>query len=230
MNPSLDNRGTPEERAVYYKYAISGVFESPFFDVVFGNPDPQCYRIGWFTKEIPHVDLYVSPSLSEEEIRKLGYDRREVEIHASVVGASEWQVSGLKAIAESKAFEGFSFDIETVELTEGETEEDAAAGKPLGTVEYRNVSFRISRPHTAGKIRNTLFKFALALEKVGFRNIRPLDFDWIEAVKKDEFDFQSKSASDLVGEMERKEEEDEERSCADTTQARQTLDRIMKNL
>lgn len=230
MNSSLENRGTQEERTDFYKYAISGVFEDSFFDVVFGNPDPQCFRIGWFTKEIPHVDLYVSPSLSEEEIRKLGCDRREVEIHASVMDASEWQVSGLSAIAQSKAFDGFSFDTEIVKLTEGETEADANSGKVLGTVEFRNIYFRIARPHTAGKIRIALLKFALVLEKAGFRNTLPLDFDWIEAVKMDEFDFQAKSASDLVGEMERKEEEEETRSCADTTQARQTLDRIMKNL
>lgn len=64
---SPDPRGTPEARIALYLEAMLGLLENKFFDVVFGNPDPQAYRIGWCTEDIPNLDLYVGRSLAKEK-------------------------------------------------------------------------------------------------------------------------------------------------------------------
>lgn len=47
-----------ENRPKFYREAIRDVFEDKFFDYVFGNPDPQPFRIGWLTEGVSDLDLY----------------------------------------------------------------------------------------------------------------------------------------------------------------------------
>ncbi|MDQ1344347.1 MAG: hypothetical protein QG650_1068 [Patescibacteria group bacterium] len=206
---SLHYRGTPEDRAELYKEAIGRTFEERFFDIAFGNPDPQFYRIGWLTEDIPHIDLYIGRSLPEEEIQKLGHDRRDVEINAMIHTENAWKLAGLEAIGESGIFEDFSI----------ENEEDG--GRP-----YRNLYFRIQRPHTSGRIRNTLLKLAAALEKAGFRNNGQLKFDWIKAVDMNDFGFAEHDSSVQVMRMEA--EEEAHGPEINVSQAKQAIAKILE--
>lgn len=207
--PSPSPRGTPESRIALYSEALVGLLEDKFFDVAFGNPDPQPYRLGWFTEDAPKLDLYFGPSLPEEEIKKLGCDRRDVEVQARVFTDDARKLTGLRAIRESELFEGF--DVETSE--EG------------GTV-FHDVFFRVPRPHTANRVRNTLVRFAAALEKAGFRNTRPLEFDWMAEVDLGSLDFAEHDASVQVMRMEA--EEEAHGPNVDVTQAKQAIDRILE--
>lgn len=47
------------DRYQFYEETLEAVFEDKFFDYVFGNPDPQAFRVGWMTEGIPSLDLYV---------------------------------------------------------------------------------------------------------------------------------------------------------------------------
>lgn len=90
-----------ENRPKFYREAIRDVFEDKFFDYVLGNPDPQPFRVGWLTEGIPELDLYFGRGLTEEEIRELGYDKRDIEVIARVVTDDEWKLAGLRAIKEA---------------------------------------------------------------------------------------------------------------------------------
>ena len=91
------------------------------------------------------------------------------------------------------------FAVEELEFTE----------EPIGESEKiaRNVYFKIPHPCKYSDIRKALYKFAMLLEKIGFRNNGAIDFNWMEAVQANEFAFAEYRASAQVERMEQEEAE-----------------------
>lgn len=178
----------------------------------------------WLTEGVSELDLYVGRGLTEEEIEKIGEDRRDVEVIARVTTDDAWKLAGLRAIKEAGVLEKFA--VEELEFTE---EPLAESGKIA-----RNVYFKIPYPCKYSEIRKALYKFAMVLEKIGFRNNGTIEFDWMEAVQGNEFAFAEYLASSEVERMEREEAESLRNARAagteiDLTQAKQALERIFRN-
>lgn len=117
------------------------------------------------------------------------------------------------------------FAVEELEFTE---EPVGESGKTA-----RNVYFKIPHPCKYSDIRNALLKFAMVLEKIGFRNNGAIDFNWMDAVQQNEFAFAEYQASAQVERMEEEEAESLRRARAtgteiDLTQAKQALENIMR--
>lgn len=212
------------DRYRFYEETLEAVFEDKFFDYVFGNPDPQPFRIKWLTEGMSDLDLYVGRGLTEEEIEKLGKDHRDIEVIARVTTDDPWKLAGLRAIREAGVLEKFA--VEELEFTE---EPLVESGKIA-----RNVYFKIPYPCEYPEIRKTLYKFAMVLEKIGFRNNGTIEFDWMEAVQGNEFALAEHLASSEVERMETEEEESLRKARAtgteiDLTQAKQALEKILRN-
>ena len=97
----------------------------------------------------------------------------------------------------------------------------------------RNVYFKIPHPCKYSDIRKALLKFAMVLEKIGFRNNGAIDFNWTEAVQANEFAFADYRASSMVERMEQEEADNLRQARAagteiDLTQAKQALENIMR--
>lgn len=143
------------------------------------------------------LDLYVGRGLTEEEIEEIGEDRREIEVIARVTTGDDRKLMGLRAIKEAGILEKFA--VEELEFSEEILPE---SGKTA-----RNVYFKIPYPCKYSEIRKALYKFAMVLEKIGFRNNGTIEFDWMEAVQGNEFAFAEYLASTEVERMEREEAE-----------------------
>ena len=217
FEPSDDNRPR------FYREAIDDVFEDKFFDYVFGNPDPQPFRIKWMTEGVSELDFYVGRGLTHEEIEKVGSDRRDIEVIARVTTDDPWKLAGLRAIKEAGVLQKFA--VEELEFTEEPLEE---SGKIA-----RNVYFKIPYPCKYSEIRKALYKFAMLLEKIGFRNNGVIEFDWMDGVMANEFAFADYLASSEVERMEADEAASLRNARAtgteiDLTQAKQALENIMR--
>lgn len=212
-----------DNRPRFYREAIRDAFEDKFFDFVFGNPDPQPFRVNWLTEGVNELDLYFGRGLTDEEIQEIGQDRRDIEVIARVTTDDQWKLAGLRAIKEAGVLEKFA--VEELEFTE---EPIGESGKTA-----RNVYFKIPYPCKYSDIRKALYKFAMLLEKIGFRNNGAIDFNWMEGVQENEFAFAEYQASAQVERMEQEETEALQKARAsgteiDLTQAKQALENIMR--
>lgn len=221
---SINHSDAPQDgdRLRFYQESVDGVFEDKFFDVVFGNPDPQPFRIDWLTEGVSEIDLYFGQGLTEEEIGKLGHDRREIEVIARVTTNDPQKLAGLRAIKAAGVFEGFAIlDFDFMEEYEKSTDRM-----------NRNVFFRIPHPCSYKDIRKAFYKFAAVLEKAGFRNNGHIVFDWMDAVNMNEFSFAEHDASFQVERMQEIEKAQEEAAAQgngiDVTQAKQALENIFR--
>lgn len=212
-----------DNRPRFYREAIRDIFEDKFFDYVFGNPDPQPFRIGWLTEGVSELDLYFGRGLTDEEIQEIGQDRRDIEVIARVTTDDQWKLAGLRAIKEAGVLADFA--VEELEFTE----------EPIGESEKiaRNVYFKIPYPCKYSDIRKALYKFAMLLEKIGFHNSGAIDFNWMEGVQSNEFAFAEYQASAQVERMEEEEAASLRNARAagteiDLTQAKQALENIMR--
>lgn len=212
-----------DNRPRFYREAILDAFEDKFFDYVFGNPDPQPFRVNWLTEGVNELDLYFGRGLTDEEIDEIGHDKRDIEVIARVTTDDQWRLAGLRAIKEAGVLEKFA--VEELEFTE---EPIGESGKTA-----RNVYFKIPYPCKYSDIRRTLYKFAMLLEKIGFRNNGVIDFNWMEGIQENEFAFAEYHASAQVERMEAEEAEALRKARAtgteiDLTQAKQALENIMR--
>ncbi len=219
------NRRDPQEenRPKFYREAIEDAFEDKFFDFVFGNPDPQPFRVRWLTEGVNELDLYFGRGLTDEEIQEIGQDRRDIEVIARVTTDDQWKLAGLRAIREAGVLEKFA--VEELEFTE---EPIGESGKTA-----RNVYFKIPYPCKYSDIRKALYKFVMLLEKIGFRNNGVIDFNWMEGVQENDVAFAEYRASSEIERMEEQEAEALARARAtgteiDLTQAKQALENIMR--
>ena len=210
-------------RQRFYREAILDAFEDKFFDFVFGNPDPQPFRIKWLTEGVNELDLYFGRGLTDEEIQEIGQDRRDIEVIARVTTEDPWKLAGLRAIKEAGVLEKFA--VEELEFSE---EPIGESGKIA-----RNVYFKIPYPCKYSDIRKALYKFTMLLEKIGFRNNGVIDFNWMEGIQENEFAFAEYQASAQVERMEQEETEALQKARAsgteiDLTQAKQALEKIFR--
>ncbi|MFZ3232328.1 MAG: hypothetical protein WA194_02135 [Patescibacteria group bacterium] len=217
FEPSDDNR--PK----FYREAIRDAFEDKFFDYVLGNPDPQPFRVGWLTEGVSDLDLYFGRGLTDEEIQEIGQERRDIEVIARVTTDDPWKLAGLRAIKEAGVLANFA--VEELEFTE---EPIGESGKTA-----RNVYFKIPYPCKYSDIRKALYKFAMLLEKIGFRNNGVVDFNWMESVQENDVAFAEYHASAEIERMEEREAEALARARAtgteiDLTQAKQAIENIMR--
>lgn len=203
-------------RPKFYREAIRDVFEDKFFDYVLGNPDPQPFRVGWLTEGVNELDLYFGRGLTEEEIEKIGRDQRDIEVIARVTTDDQWKLAGLRAIKEAGVLANFA--VEELEFTE---EPIGESGKIS-----RNVYFKIPYPCKYSDIRKALYKFAMLLEKIGFRNSGAIDFNWMEGVQENDFAFAEYHAASEVERMEA--EEASHGKGLDVTQAKQAIENIFR--